>query len=439
MRPATTSNVSSGGQPSSQGIQRKTIVKHFTVVFRWIPCFVVAGGKVVYTTSKLFNRGEEYVSIIWEDGLPVMKPVKKRLLSILMIIFCIGSIWFVHQNYSFYDQTIVKVLDTELTETTAVTDVHGNEDTLFVQQMTAVLKNGRLKGQEIQLANTYTASGAFDHRYRTGDELFVSIDSQNDDTLSGTITEVKRDKSIVLVAWIFIFTLLIIGQKQGLLAIAGFTLNVFVLSFALDLYVGNANLHLLAVSSVCIILFAAISIVFVNGLNEKAYAALIATLLGTFFAMAAAFAVIWLTGGKGLRYEEMQFLTRPYEVIFMAGLFIGSLGAIMDVAITMASSMFALYDSNPHISDAELKASGLQIGRDIMGTITNILFFAYVSGSIPMILLYLKNAAPLGFAFSMNLSLELARALAGAIGITAAIPISLYCTMIFIKRKKAQQ
>lgn len=368
-----------------------------------------------------------------------MLPVKKRLLYALLVICCAASLWFVNRNYSFYDQPIVKVLDVELIETTAVTDVHGNEDTLFLQRLTALIQNGERQGQEIQLVNTYTASGAFDHRYHAGHELFVLINSDDGGVLSGTVTEVKRDKSIVFVAWIFIFTLLIIGQKQGLLAIASFTLNVLILSFALDLYVGSANIHLLAVSSVCIVLFAATSIVFVNGLNEKAYAALIATLLGTFFAMAVAFLVIWLTGGKGLRYEEMQFLTRPYEVIFMAGLFIGSLGAIMDVAITMASSMFALYDSNPRISNEALKTSGLQIGRDIMGTITNILFFAYVSGSIPMILLYLKNAAPPGFAFSMNLSLELARALAGAIGITAAIPISLYCTMIFIKRKKALQ
>ncbi len=132
----------------------------------------------------------------------------------------------------------------------------------------------------------------------------------------------------------------------------------------------------------------------------------------------------------------MQFLTRPYQMIFMAGLFVGSLGAVMDVAITMSASIFALYETNNAISVKALKASGLDIGKDIMGTMTNILFFAYISGSIPMLILYLKNASPLGFSVSMNLSLELARALAGGIGIVLAIPIGLYISIYFVQRKR---
>ncbi len=84
----------------------------------------------------------------------------------------------------------------------------------------------------------------------------------------------------------------------------------------------------------------------------------------------------------------------------------------MDVAITMSSSIFWLYEKNNEISIKALKTSGLEIGKDIMGTMTNI-FFAYISGTIPMIILYLMNSSALGFTLSMNLSLELARALAG--------------------------
>ncbi len=111
----------------------------------------------------------------------------------------------------------------------------------------------------------------------------------------------------------------------------------------------------------------------------------------------------------------------------------------MDVSITMASSMFALYDQDPTISDKALKTSGLDIGKDIMGTITSILFFVYICGSIPMLILYLKNSSTLGLTLSMNLSLELARALAGGIGVVLTIPISLYTSMIFIKRKRVNR
>src|SRR5690625_7682197 len=72
----------------------------------------------------------------------------------------------------------------------------------------------------------------------------------------------------------------------------------------------------------------------------------------------------------------------------------------MDVAISISSALYELYQKNNQISDKVLKSSGIDIGKDIMGTMTNILFFAYVSGSMPMLILYLKNASPLGFTLS---------------------------------------
>jgi uncharacterized membrane protein len=132
----------------------------------------------------------------------------------------------------------------------------------------------------------------------------------------------------------------------------------------------------------------------------------------------------------------MQFLTRPYEIVFMAGLLIGSLGAVMDVSITISSSLFGLYEKNKKISLTVLRKSGMDIGRDVMGALTNILFFVYAAGSIPSMILYLKNASPLGFTLSMNLSLEIARALAGGIGIMLTIPIAVYTSIYFINQKR---
>lgn len=63
------------------------------------------------------------------------------------------------------------------------------------------------------------------------------------------------------------------------------------------------------------------------------------------------------TSEQGLRYEEMQFLTRPYQLVFLAGLFVETLGAVMDVAITMSSSIFELHEKNNAISLNELKSS----------------------------------------------------------------------------------
>lgn len=366
--------------------------------------------------------------------------LQHKLFYIILLLSFLASIVFVYNNYGFYERPIVKVIEVSLEDETEMEDGLENKDTLFTQHIIGEIKNGEEKGSLIHLENEYSSSKAYDYEFHVGNELLVTIDGVNDENtdFTGTILEVKRDKYLLIVAWVFIIILLLVGKKQGLFSIFSLVINALILSYALDLYLDKPDRSLLLICSIAIIFFTVISLLLVNGLNEKTYSAIIATLLGTFVSLAVAYLVILVTNGEGLRYEELQFITRPYKTVFMAGLFIGSLGAVMDVAITMSSSIFSLYEKNNNISVKGLVKSGLEIGRDIMGTMTNILFFAYISGSIPLLILYFKNASPFGFTLNMNLSLELARALAGGIGIVLAIPIGLYTTIFFISRKRAR-
>ncbi|MCC2532377.1 YibE/F family protein [Bacillus velezensis] len=364
---------------------------------------------------------------------------KKKLFYVITALCFISSLIFVTHNASFYERPIAKVTKTTLEHQSDVQDMHKNKDKIFNQMITARLENGSQKGQLIHLSNQYSSSGANDQKYSIGDEVFVSIDKgkPSNKDIAGSIIDKKRDKQLLLIAWVFIFTLLIVGKKQGFFSIISLMFNAVLLSFALDLYRKHPNIGLIFICGICILIFTVISLLLVSGFHAKTYAAIAATLAGTFVSLLITYLVMLATGEKGLRYEEMQYLTRPYHTVFMAGVFIGSLGAVMDVAITMTSSVFGLYEENKGISLQALRRSGMEIGKDIMGAMTNILFFAYISGSIPMMLLYLKNDSPIGFTLSMNISLEIARALAGGIGIVLAIPASLYASIFFIKRKKA--
>lgn len=365
---------------------------------------------------------------------------KKYLLYTAITIVClIASLLFVYNNHGLYERPVAKITEAHVEETTDVVDRHDNKDTLYRQQLIGEVMNGPERGKYVSMTNEYSTSGAYDHSFAVGNEVFIMLDQagQEDGFLSASITDVKRDTTLVIVMWIFIITLLLVGKLQGLFASISLAINIVILSYALDLYI-NTNINLLWISAITVILFAIISLLLVNGLNEKTYAAIVATLLGTFVSVGIAYLAMWITGENGLRYEEMQFLTRPYQTVFLAGLFIGSLGAVMDVAISISSALFELYDKDNRISIQTLKDSGTDIGKDIMGTMTNILFFAYVSGSIPILILFLKNYSSLGFTLSINLSLELARALAGGIGIVITIPIGLYTTIFFINRKRAK-
>src|SRR5699024_5314188 len=367
--------------------------------------------------------------------LDKIKQLKNQQLIVLFIIILgfIASIIFVNNNHSFYSNPIVKITHTELIEETNTIDNFDNQDVLSTQELTAEIMNGDYKGDIVTLVNDYSIAGAYDQAYSPGNELFVSL-KENNNELNAYVKNVKRDKYLVYVAWIFILILIFIGKRQGLFAVLSLIINALVLSFALDFYINNNNVNLfivfflfififififigkryclfavlsliinalflsfaldfyinnnnvnlLIVIALCVIFFTISSLLLVNGFNEKTYAAIVASLIGTFISVLIAYLVLTLTNEEGLRYEAMDFLTRPYKLVFMAGVFVGSLGAVMDVAITMSASIFELYEKDNKISIKALKKSANDIGKDIMGTMTNILFFAYLSGSIPI-------------------------------------------------------
>ena len=363
----------------------------------------------------------------------------KISLYILLAFSFLTTIVFVYNNHSFYEQPIAKIMDVELKDTTETVDMFGNEDLLQTQIIAAKVMNGEQKGQLITFLNEYSTSKAYDNPYKVGQEVFINIDEVSEGKLTGTIADIKRDKHLAIVGWIFIFILLLVGRKQGLYSILTLGVNAVILSYTLDVYLSRPHWNLVVIAGVSVLFFTVISFLFVNGFNEKTYAAIIATLISTFVLIVIAYFAIWLADSQGLRYEEMQFLTRNPEMIFLAGVLIGSLGAVMDVAITMSSSIFGLYEKNNEISIEALKASAMDIGKDIMGTMTNILFFVYISGSIPTLVLYMKNDIMWGYMFTMNLSLDIARALAGGIGIVLTIPIGMYITIFFIHQMRARQ
>lgn len=365
---------------------------------------------------------------------------KRMMWFSLLGVLCVSSLYFVFHNHALYEQTIGEVTSVTTLNREKTIDQYENEDTLYTQQLTLTLKNGAHQGQEVIAENEYSTSQANDYELKKGTELFVTMKEAKDGTQSATIDGVKRDKYLAIIVWMLLLMLIVVSKKQGVFAIVTLCTNAFILSYALDLYIANEQASLLFICSICILIFTIFSLLVVNGVNKKTAAAIVATLIGTAVSLAITFLVLKLTNEQGLYYEELQFLTRPYKTVFFAGLFLGALGAVMDVAITISSSLVTLYEEHPTISIKALTQSGLEIGRDIMGTMTNILFFAYISGAIPMLILYFKNAGAFGYTLSINLSLEIVRALAGGIGIVVTIPVALYVTIFFIlKSKKVTQ
>ncbi len=366
-----------------------------------------------------------------------VKLLKTFLICAALLIIAVISVIFTDHNEQFYHRTIGKVVKVMEDPNNSKSE----QGKLYQQTLSVRILNGIYKGNILTLDNSYSMEGAYDYHYHKGDNIFLSLTStvKNATTkntslknISVKITGVKRDYYLVITGWIFLLFILIIGRKRGLYSAISLFANVLIFSYALDLYRKGMNLVFLC--SVLAIIFTAISMIMVLGRNRKSYAAILSTLLATIITMVITYIVLFATKKNGLRFEEMQYITRPMEPIFISGILLGSLGAIMDIAITITSSLYEM--NHEQMSGVALINSGKEIGRDIMGSMCNVLLLAYVSGSIPMILLYSKNGMSLFQAFYANLSLELARALTGSIGIVLSIPISIYTTLFFMKKKK---
>lgn len=356
--------------------------------------------------------------------------MKKWIIASIFLVVASLSLAFTWNNATYYDKPIVKVTSVTIVEEETVVDSYRNEDRLVTQQIVGEWQNGKKKGKQVEWTHIASRSGAADFLLK--ERMHVFMERHQGEWMA---VQVKRDHVVVLAMFGFIGFLLLVGGRQGMFSLISFGVNVLLLYGAIHLYVQTNNVSLIALAIMLAICFVVVSLVSVSGLSPKTYVAIVTSLVATFVSLGVVLLIFAWTNERGLNYEEMQFLSRPYRTVFIAGLIIGSLGAVMDVAMTMASTLFELAEQ-PNATLARLKGAGEEVGRDIMGTITSILFFAYMSGSVPVMLLYVMNDVPLNYTFSMNLSLEFARALAGSIGIVLAIPISLHMTLRYLTRKK---
>lgn len=384
--------------------------------------------------SKMFrNLMIKYISKF--KKIKTDKISKKTLVILIgLIMISLFSLYFISTNEALYNKPIAKI--TSITEEESETkNDNGKIEQIKNQKVQAIIMNGIYKGKSIELNNTTSFSQVNDLDLKVKDEVFISIqENANQEITSIKILDLKRDKYIVYIVNIFVILILLIGGTKGFRSLASVVVNIIVLFTIIQLF--SKGYDLMTLSIIASIIFIVLSMLIVSGRNKKTLAAIIGTVVGTFISMIIAGVVINLNNWSGVHFEDMEFLTHPPETIFFIELIIGTLGGIMDIAISMSSAIKELYDENPHIERKVLIKSVREIGQDIMGTMANTLVFAYLSGSIPTIILLLRNGLPITYIININLSLEFMRALTGSIGIVLSIPITIFISIVILKNHK---
>jgi len=252
-----------------------------------------------------------------------------------------------------------------------------------------------------------------------------------------------RINKIIVLIIIFSLCLLIFGGKKGFNTILslGFTCTAIFAVFIPAILSGK-NIYLMSIL-VCVYTMIMTPLI-VMGYNKKSFAAIAGCTGGVMIAGIITIIMDKLLYLTGVVDEHSRYLINlPGDVnldlkaIIFAGIIIGAMGAVMDVAISIASSLWEVKEKAKIIKFKELFRSGITIGRDIMGSMADTLILAYIGSSLTVVLvLSVFSGSMLGLFNSEMISVEILQALAGSFGILFAMPLTaLFCSFIYLREK----
>jgi uncharacterized membrane protein len=256
-----------------------------------------------------------------------------------------------------------------------------------------------------------------------------------------------RFNQIVILGAVFIILLLVFGRVKGLNAILslGFTCVAVFTIFIPSILTGR-NMYL---SSVIVCLYSiVVTILIVNGLNKKSLAAVTGCIGGVIAAAALTLLMNHSLNLTGITSgESIDLLYLPLEhpidlrALIFAGIIIGASGAVMDVAVSISSALWELKIQAPNASFSDIFKSGINIGRDVMASMTNTLVLAYIGSSLTLILLLVVHVGSLTDLFNSELVIvEMLQAIIGSMGILLAMPLTaLVCAALFSRKKPLQK
>ena len=298
------------------------------------------------------------------------------------------------------------------------------------EQVIVEILEGPLKGETVAVNNEITDNPAYNVNVSPGREVVLSVVTESGGKPEINIADYHRAPVIFWLAAVFLAAFLFFGGKHGLKSLAGLVSSVLLISLVLlPLSLQGFN-PLVTAIFICLAATAA-SMFFIAGFSRKAMAAVLGTVGGVIIAGIAAQIVIVMAPLTGLSSEEAQILRgsvlhqKPefYSGLLAAGMLIGALGVIMDVGVSIASAVFEVAKTGKTLSTKQLYDSGMNVGRDIMGTMTNTLILAYTGSALPLLLL----ASQMPNAKLLNLDLvatEIAAALSGSLGLVCTIPMT---------------
>lgn len=297
---------------------------------------------------------------------------------------------------------------------------------------------GEYKGETAEVINYF--SSLYNVRVNQGDKISIRID-ENEKVYQVSVYNYYRVPQIIGAVVIFLLILIVIGGKKGAKSAVGliFTM-VCIIGILLPLTLKGYSP--LLVTIMLILVCNLVTFFLIDGVQIKTVVAAVGSMCGVL--AGAGFAVLAqhfmsVTTYQMDEAESLLLITSTTDLnmknLFLCGILIACMGAVMDVSMSIASSIAELHTVNPQLTRWELFRSGMNIGKDAMGTMSNTLILAFAGNSLNMMVMIYSYG--IGFQQLMNtdfIAIEIIRSIAGSIGIICTVPfVALIASTVFAK------
>ena len=257
----------------------------------------------------------------------------------------------------------------------------------------------------------------------------VAILSESQGELVASVYGYNREPMLYLMIGLFLMIIWLIGGRQGLYSILGLAFT-FICIFSFFLPMVYRGFSPVAAAVIVVIASTLVTMYLVAGISVKATAAVIGTVMGVLVAgiIALVFGRLCHVTGynvsdiENLIYVQEQVGIQVGELLF-AGILIAALGAVMDVSMSISSTLQEIHDKNPGLTGRQLFYSGMTVGRDMMGTMSNTLILAFAGGSINTLVLFYAYAYSYTQIINMyDIAIEIMQGVSASLGVVLTVP-----------------
>lgn len=268
------------------------------------------------------------------------------------------------------------------------------------------------------------------YKLREGNTVYVKISEDSGET-KVSIQDVVRQKYLLGLVIFFFASIILVGRKKGIKAIIGLIITVLAVLFVLLVSIFKGY-NAILVSVITCFIITVLTFAVIGGWNKKTISAALGTIGGVVLAGIIASIIGYLAGLSGAGKEEAIMLsvaaknvTFNFRELLFAEIIVSALGACMDIGMSIASSLSELKIKKPDMTAKELFKSGMNIGGDMIGTMTNTLILSFIGSSLLLILLYMAASMSIMDVINIEaIATESVCAISGSIGIVYTVPIT---------------